>query len=59
MGKTFNWEGYNANGKEHMFYNFSDQELKDWAEFWGFEIQKIKNDVFVYGGKNKIRIKVT
>lgn len=59
MNKTFNWEGYNSNGKEHKFSDFSNEELKNWSVFWGFDIQNGKEDIFVYGRKNKIRIKVT
>ena len=58
LQKTFNWENYTQGRQTHKFSDFTDQELKDWSAFWGFNIQKIKNDVFVCGGKNKVRIKV-
>ena len=56
--KTFNWENYTQGGKTHKFSDFTNEELKDWAEVWGFEVQKIENDVFIWGGINKLRIKV-
>ncbi len=56
INKTFNWEGYNSGGKEYKFEDLTLDELKDWAEKWGFKVKKIKNKTYVVSKHNSFKM---
>lgn len=45
--KTFDWENYTAGRKDHKFEDLTFEELREWADYFEFKIEK--KDVIKFG----------
>lgn len=47
--KTFNWEGYNKDGKEYKFEDLTEEELEEWGNHFEHKIERTKKGIYLKG----------